>query len=275
MSDAIRVLIVDDEPLARQGLRKLCEKDPEIEIVGECADGHAAVAAIEQIEPDLLLLDIQMPSMDGFEVLKAVGPDRIPQVIFVTAYDQFALRAFEVHALDYLLKPFSDKRFFDAIARAKQAIHQAGQSDLRARLLALLEAVGFEEHSVREPPHPGLDARTATPSFLSRIAVKDRGRVVLVRTDEIDWIEAADYCAKLHVGKRTYVIRESMKSLAARLNPAHFFAVSRSAIVNLNRVREIQPFARGSHIVVLDDGTRVTLSRARREVLERQLRQSL
>jgi two-component system LytT family response regulator len=275
MSDAIRVIIVDDEPLARQGLRKLCERDPEIEIAGECADGRAAVAAIEQIEPDLLLLDIQMPSMDGFEVLNAVGPERMPQVIFVTAYDQFALRAFEVHALDYLLKPFSDKRFFDAIARAKQAIHQAGRSDLRDRLLALLEAVGFEEHSARELTHPGLDARTAPPSFLSRIAVKDRGRVVLVRTDEIDWIEAADYCAKLHVGERTYVIRESMKSLAARLDPTHFFAVSRSAIVNLNRVREIQPFARGSHIVILNDGTRVTLSRARREVLERQLRQSL
>ncbi|UCC82981.1 MAG: response regulator transcription factor [Gemmatimonadota bacterium] len=275
MSGPIRVLIVDDELLARQGLRKLCERDPEIEVVGECADGRAAVAAIEQIEPDLLLLDIQMPNMDGFEVLGAVGPDRMPQVIFVTAYDQFALRAFEVNALDYLLKPFSDKRFFDAIARAKQAIHQAGESDLRARLLALLEAVGFEEQTVHESPGAGADARTAIPSFASRIVVKERGRVVLVRTDEIDWIEAADYCAKLHVRERAYVIRESMKSLAARLDPAHFFAVSRSAIVNLNRVREIQSFARGSHIVILSDGTQVTLSRARREVLERRLGQSL
>jgi two-component system LytT family response regulator len=275
MSDPIRVLIVDDELLARQGLKKLCEKDPEIEVVGECADGRAAVAAIEQVEPDLLLLDIQMPSMDGFEVLGAVGPERMPQVIFVTAYDRFALRAFDVHALDYLLKPFSDKRFFDAIARAKQAIHQAGQSDLRDRLLALLEAVGFEERSVQELDHAWAGARTATPSSLSRIAVKERGRVVLVRTDEIDWIEAADYCAKLHVRERAYVIRESMKSLAARLDPAQFFAVSRSAIVNLDRIREIQSFARGSHIVILSDGTRVMLSRARREVLERRLRQSL
>jgi two-component system LytT family response regulator len=275
MSDPIRVLIVDDELLAREGLKKLCERDPDIEVVGECADGRAAVAAIEQIEPDLLLLDIQMPSMDGFEVLSAVGPERMPQVIFVTAYDQFALRAFEVHALDYLLKPFSDRRFFDAIARAKQAMRQAGQNDLRARLLALLEAVGFEEQWVGELPHAGMDARTAIPSFASRIAVKDRGRVVLVRTDEIDWIEAADYCAKLHVRENAYVIRESMKSLAARLDPAHFFAVSRSAIVNLDRVREIQSFARGSHIVILSDGTRVTLSRARREVLERRLGQSL
>lgn len=271
----MRVLIVDDEPLARKGLKKLCERDPDIEVVGECADGRAAVAAIEQIEPDLLLLDIQMPSMNGFEVLSAVGLDRVPQVIFVTAYDEFALRAFEVHALDYLLKPFSDKRFFDAVARAKQAMHQAGQSDLRVRLLALLEAIGIEEESLEKPPHAGIDARTATPSFATRIVVKERGRVVLVRTDEIAWIEAADYCAKLHVRERAYVIRESMKSLAARLDPAHFFAVSRSAIVNLDRVREIQSFARGSHIVILSDGTRVTLSRARREVLERRLGQSL
>ncbi len=274
MSDRIRVLIVDDEPLAREGLRKLCERDPEIEVVGECADGRAAVAAIEQVEPDLLLLDIQMPNVDGFEVLSAVGPDRMPQVIFVTAYDQFALRAFEVHALDYLLKPFSDKRFFDAIARAKQAIHQAGQSDLRARLRALVEAVGLEERVVPETAGAKADPRAAIPSFASRIAVKERGRVVLVRTDDIDWIEAADYCAKLHVREKAYVIRESMKSLAARLDPAHFFAVSRSAIVNLDRIREIQSFARGSHIVILNDGTRVTLSRARREVLERRLGQS-
>ncbi|NIO33149.1 MAG: response regulator [Gemmatimonadetes bacterium] len=274
MSDRIRVLIVDDEPLAREGLRKLCERDPEIEVVGECADGRAAVAAIEQVEPDLLLLDIQMPNVDGFEVLSAVGPDRMPQVIFVTAYDQFALRAFEVHALDYLLKPFGDKRFFDAIARAKQAIHQAGQSDLRARLRALVEAVGLEERVVPETAGAKADPRAAIPSFASRIAVKERGRVVLVRTDDIDWIEAADYCAKLHVREKAYVIRESMKSLAARLDPAHFFAVSRSAIVNLDRIREIQSFARGSHIVILNDGTRVTLSRARREVLERRLGQS-
>jgi two-component system LytT family response regulator len=275
MSDRIRVLIVDDELLARQGLKKLCERDPEIEVVGECADGPAAVAAIEQIEPDLLLLDIQMPSMDGFEVLGAVGPDRMPQVIFVTAYDRFALRAFEVHALDYLLKPFSDKRFFDAIDRAKRAINQAGESDLRARLLALLEEVGSEGQSVREPSHAGMNARAPARSFASRIAVKERGRVVLVRTDEIDWIEAADYYAKLHVREKAYIIRETMKSLAARLDPTQFFAVSRSAIVNLDRVREIQSFARGSHIVILNDGTRVMLSRTRREVLERRLDQSL
>ena len=275
MKKPISVLIVDDEPLARAGLKKLCAKDPDIEVVGECADGRAAVAAIEQIEPDLLLLDVRMPGLDGFEVLRTVGPDRIPHVIFVTAYDQFALRAFEVHALDYLLKPFSDRRFFDAIGRAKRAMHEAGRKDLGARLLSLLEAVGRGEPPAGEPIHASIDASMPTGSFVSRIAVKQEGRVVLVRVDEIDWIEAADYCAKLHVRERVYVIRESLKSLAARLDPACFFAVSRSAIVNLDRVREIQSFARGSQIVILNDGTRVTLSRARREALADLLGQSI
>ena len=275
MNDPIRVLIVDDEPLARAGLKKLCDRDPEIEVVGECADGRAAVAAIEQVEPDLLLLDIQMPVMDGFEVLRAVGPDRMPQVIFVTAYDQFALQAFEVHALDYLLKPFGDKRFLDAIARAKHAIRQAGRDDLRTGLLGLLDALGLEEQSGAEPTYAPSDSRGANVPFVSRLAVKEGGRVFVVKAHEIDWIEAADYCAKLHVRDRTYVIRESMKSLAARLDPAQFFAVSRSAIVNLDRVREIQPFSRGSQIVILGDGTRVTLSRSRREALERLLGRSL
>jgi two-component system LytT family response regulator len=275
MKKPIRVLIVDDEPLARAGLKKLCKRDPELEVVGECADGRATVAAIEQVEPDLLLLDIQMPRMDGFEVLSAIGPDRMPHVIFVTAYDTFALRAFEVHALDYLLKPFSDKRFFDAVGRAKRAIHEAERMDLSARLLSLLEAVGLEEASAGRPLRAPVDAGMATGSFVSRIAVKQGGRVVLVRVDEIDWIEAADYCARLHVRERVYVIRESLKSLAAQLDPARFFAVSRSAIVNLDRVREIQSFARGSQIVILTDGTRVTLSRARRDALANLLGQSL
>jgi two-component system LytT family response regulator len=275
MKYPIRVLIVDDEPLARAGLKKLCEVDPEIEVVGECADGRAAVAAIEQVEPDLLLLDIQMPGLDGFEVLRAVGPDRMPQVIFVTAYDRFALRAFEVHALDYLLKPFGDKRFLNAIARAKQALRDAERNDLRARLFGLLEAVGLDEQPGAEQSHAAIDSCNATHPFVTRIAVKERGRVFLVKADEIDWIEAADYCAKLHVRDRVYVIRESMKSLAARLDPDRFFAVSRSAIVNLDRIGEIQPFSRGSQVVILKDGTRVTLSRTRRQALARLLGQSL
>jgi two-component system LytT family response regulator len=272
MTNRIGVLIVDDEPLARSGLRRLCERDPEIEVVGECADGRSAVAAIEQVEPDLLLLDIQMPGMDGFEVLRTVGPDRVPQTIFVTAHDEFALRAFEIHAVDYLLKPFSDGRFLDAIARAKHAIRGADDSDLRARLFALLDAVWLEERSGTTPNYKAADPITRP---LSRIAVKERGSVFLLKVDEIEWIEAADYCAKLHVSNRVHVIRESMKSLEARLDATRFFRVSRSAIVNLDRIREIQPFARGAQIVILKSGTQVTLSRSRREALARLLGQSL
>ena len=268
MTAPIRVLVVDDEPLARSGLTKLCRQDPELELVGECADGRSALAAIEQVEPDLLLLDIQMPEMDGFEVLRAVGPDRMPQVIFVTAYDQFALRAFEVHALDYLLKPFGNRRFFDAIERAKLAIRQSSMGDLRTRLLALLREIGPQEQALHESYSEG--PKTGG-GFLARIAVKELGHVILVRVDDIDWIEAADYCAKLHVRDKAHVIRQSMKSLAARLDPARFFRVSRSAIVNLDRIREIQPFSRGSQMIILSTGAHVILSRSRREALARLL----
>jgi two-component system LytT family response regulator len=271
----IRVIVVDDEPLARSGLIKLCSTDPELELVGECSDGRAAVAAIEQVEPDLVLLDIQMPEMDGFEVLHAVGADSMPHVIFVTAYDQFAVRAFEVHALDYLLKPFDDERFFDAIGRAKQAIREADPRSLKARIVELLAEAGLQD--VEQPERTGRNRTSSRPAgdYLSRIAVREPGRTVLVRVDEIEWIEAANYCAKLHTRSKVHIIRESLKALETQLEPTRFFRVSRSAIVNLDRIQEIQPFARGSQMLVLKDGTRVTLTRNRREALERLLGQAL
>lgn len=272
MTTRVRVLIVDDEPLARTGLRKLCERDPEIEVVGECGDGRAAVAAIEQVEPDLLLLDVQMPGMDGFEVLRAVGPDRAPLTIFVTAYERYALRAFETHAVDYLLKPFSDRRFVDAVARAKRSLQVADSRELRARLLGVLETVesGEEPEATQKKRAVG---RKAGP--LSRIVVQERGSVFLVKVDDIEWIEAADYNARLHVPGRVYAVRQTMKSLERRLDTARFFRVSRSAIVNLDCVREIQPYGRGAQIVILRSGTRVALSRSRREGLARVLGQPL
>jgi two-component system LytT family response regulator len=246
-----------------------------LEIIGECSDGRSAVAAIGQIEPDLLLLDIQMPEMDGFEVLKAVGAASMPHVIFVTAYDQFAVQAFEVHALDYLLKPFDDDRFFDAIERAKRAIRGVDRSLLRSRLLSLLAETGLDEAAVSHSRSDTVAQDKARARKLTRIAVRETGRIVLVRVDEIEWIEAANYCAKLHTPKRVHIIRESLKSLEQQLNPSHFFRVSRSAIVNLDRIQEIQPFARGSLAVILKDGTRVTMSRNRREALENLLGQAL
>jgi two-component system LytT family response regulator len=185
MSAPVRILVVDDEPLARSGMITLLGRDPEVQVIGECGDGAAAAAAITRDHPDLVLLDVQMPEADGFEVLQAVGADRMPVVIFVTAYDQFAVKAFEVHALDYLLKPFDDERFMAAIGRAKRALRQSHPdlADLGRRLAGLLQ------HT----------AGSAADRYLSRLIVKETGRAIFLSVDELDWIEAADYYVKLHV----------------------------------------------------------------------------
>ena len=269
MRRPLRVLVVDDEPLARSGIADLVARDPELEVVGQCGDGQSAVNAIHQLGPDLVLLDIQMPEMDGFEVIRTVGPDRMPAVIFITAYDQFAVRAFDVHALDYLLKPFDDERFSAAIARSKRRLRDDVVGRLSQRLLGLLEATKRGE----------LPAASVIPagaqSYLTRLAVKNAGRVIFVRVDEIDWIEAADYYVRLHVARKSHLLRETMSALEEHLDPARFFRVHRSAIVNLDRLVEIQPYFHGEHVLVLQDGSKLKLSRARKEKLEAVLRQSI
>ncbi len=262
MQELVQVLIVDDEPLARSGILTLVERDPELEVVGECGNGRAAVEAILELQPDLVLLDIQMPEMDGFEVLRAVGTDRMPPVIFVTAYDQFAVKAFEVNALDYLLKPFDDERFAHAIERAKQSIRGPEVNGLSQRLLKLLEAAGSRKVAT---------AAQGASGHLVRLVVKDAGRVFFVRTDEIDWIQAASYYVKLHVHGKVHLLRETMNSLETRLDPMCFFRVSRSAIVNLDCIKEI----RGAQVVILHDGTKVKLSKSRKEGLEQLLGQEI
>jgi two-component system LytT family response regulator len=214
------------------------------------------VRAIGALRPDLVLLDVQMPEMDGFEVLREIGAERMPLVVFVTAYDRFALRAFDVAAVDYLLKPFDDERFLRAIQRAKHAVRNAEVGELGRRLAGLLERGGAEPP--REPP----------AAYASRLMVKNTGRTVFVRVEEVDWIEADDYYAKLRVGDRTHLLRESMGSLEGRLDPLCFFRVHRSAIVNLDRVREVQFLFGGEHVVILHDGTRLKLTRARLDRLE-------
>ena len=261
MAEPLRVLVVDDEPLARSGLAALARRDPELEIVGECGDGLAAVDAIQRLAPDLVLLDVQMPELNGFEVLQQLPPARLPAVVFVTAYDQFAVKAFEVHALDYLVKPFDDDRFADAMRRVKSALRGPDLDRLSRRLLALLGQL---------PPGAG-----TTDRYLSRLVIRTGGRVLFVRTPEIDWIEAADYCVKLHVQGKTHLLRESMSALEHRLDPAHFFRVHRSAIVNLERITELQPLFKGEQIVLLQDGTRLKLSKSRRADLEARLGQSI
>ena len=212
MAEKIRTLIVDDEPLARRNLRVLLEKDPQIEILDECRNGREAVKAINTLSPDLIFLDIQMPEMDGFDVLEHVGPEHIQSIIFVTAFDQYALKAFDVHALDYLLKPFDDERFAHALKRAKAQIEAHEINRLSKRLLALLE----ERESERKVDRKG---------YLTRLMIKDAGRMTLLKVDEIDFIEADGNYAKLHAGHKAHLLREKMNDLEGRLDPAKFVRI--------------------------------------------------
>jgi two-component system LytT family response regulator len=238
----IRTLIVDDEHLARASVRVLLGGDPEIELVGECGSGSDAVTAIAAHAPELVFLDVQMPRMNGFEVLAAIGDARRFVVVFVTAYDSYALDAFDAHALDYVLKPFDDRRFQRALERAKDQIRH-----VRDRLA-----------SVDGHGGPGAADR------VERIAIRDGSRTVFVPLSAIDWIEAADYYVQLHVGTKTYLHREPMRDLEARLDPRRFVRIHRSAIVAIDRVAELRPSARGDHCVRLRDGTDLKLSRGRR-----------
>ncbi len=254
MANVIRTLIVDDEPVARRGVRRLLEQAPDIEIIGEAGNGADAVRLIEELRPDLLFLDVQMPELDGFEVISAVGAGAMPVIVFVTAHDAFALRAFEAQALDYLLKPFDDDRFRTVLARARQQVRQTRGGTVDQRLHALLEQYAAREaHSV------------------TRIIVKNAGVVFFQPVDEIDWIEGADYFVKVHAGGKVHLVNETLASLERRLDPAHFMRVHRSAIVNLRRVRELRPDYRNRHLIVLGNGERVPLSRSRRERLENAL----
>jgi len=248
------VLIADDEPLARSSIRRLLGVHPEIAVVGECRDGRETVRAIAELKPDLVFLDIQMPELDGFGVIREVGPSRMPAVVFVTAHDEFALRAFEVHALDYLVKPFSDERFEVALDRA---IHRLGEShtiDWARQLAALVGGAPTSPSPTRE--------------FTTRFLVTIGNRAVVVAASDVEWIEASDYYAALRVGTKRHLVRESMKQLEAHLDPRQFLRVHRSAIVRIDRVRELERRPDGSLIVVLEGGTRIPVSRSRREHVE-------
>jgi two-component system, LytTR family, response regulator len=247
MRPPIRVAIVDDEPLARQALRMALEADPEVVVVGDCI-GIDAPALIEREAVELVFLDVQMPEVDGFEVLAALRPGALPATVFVTAHDEYAVRAFEIHAIDYLLKPFDDARLMTALARAKERLARHGAAAGQP-LLALL------------------DERTR--GRVERFLVRARGKVVVVRAEDIDWIEAADYYATLHVGGDSHLIRETMTDLEGSLDARRFVRVHRRAIVNIDRVREVHPLFRGDCTLVLADGTHVRLSRTRRSEFER------
>jgi two-component system, LytTR family, response regulator len=254
----IRVLIVDDEPSARSAMRRLLKADRDVAVVAEARHGLEAVRALTEDGIDLVFLDIQMPGLDGFGVVREVGAGHMPPTVFVTAYDQHALHAFEVYALDYLLKPYTDERFYRATERAKAAIRQGRLADVSRQLAALLTGTG----------------ETAAPpswSYVRRFPIKRDGRVVLVPVRDIDWVEAERDHVRVHVGKSAYVLRDTMRNIGDQLDPRWFVRIHRSTIVNIERVRELQPMFKGAYVVVLHDGTELQLSRGQRNHLEAML----
>lgn len=246
----IRALIVDDEPLARERIRGLLGDEPDVEVCGECAHGLEAVDAIERIAPDLVFLDIRMPELDGLGVVDAVGTDRMPLVIFVTAYDEFALAAFDRHALDYVLKPIDPERFRRTVRRAVEWVRTRREGEAAASLRQLIEEIRSQR------PRP------------ERLVVRRGARVSFVRIDEIRWISAAGNYVEIHVPSGEFLLRRTLQELERELDPRRFLRIHRSTIVSVDHVREIRPEGRGDGEVVLDDGTKLPLSRTYRERID-------
>jgi len=259
----VRAVVVDDEPAARRGIRLLLARDSEIEVVGEAADGLDAVELIRRVRPELAFLDVQMPGIDGFEVLRRAG-DAVPAaVIFVTAYDEHALKAFEVNAVDYVLKPYEDVRFMASVRRAKTGLRNRDAEALASRLARLLQFVG-KEAPVAPAPVPAV----ATEERSDRILLKSSGEIFFLKVDEIDWIEAEGDYMKFHVAGKTHLLRETMARLEVRLNAKRFIRIHRSTIVNIDRVRKLTPAFAGEYAVVLADGTKLRLSRGYHERMQ-------
>ena len=292
----IRVLIADDEPLARRRLVRFLRAEPDVEIIAECAGGAAAVSALAEHEVDLALLDVQMPDMDGFEVvaahLAARGADRMPPVVFVTAYDEYAIRAFEVHALDYLLKPVTAERFQAAFRRAREHMERVRAAQAGRRLKAMLEQVLAGERAVdggagaglsaiaaawaggstAPVPAPGAPSPAPSGQYADRITIKTDGRVFVIKVSDVDWFEAQGNYVRVHAGKAAHLIRETITAVESSLNPAQFARIHRSTIVNLDRIRELQPWFAGDYLVILKDGTQLKLSRTFRDQLQARLK---
>ena len=265
-SARIRAIIVDDEPTARRGLRLLLERDAAVDIVGEAAGGLEAAELMRREKPDLAFLDVQMPGCDGFEALTKLEPAAVPAVVFVTAYDEHALRAFEVNAVDYRLKPYDDARFAAALQRAKDEVRRRQADHVNARLTQLLDYLqqgGGAAVRVKEEPAG------------ERILVKSSGEIFFLKADEIDWIEAEGDYMKFHVNGRAHLMRETMARLESRLDPKRFIRIHRSTIVNIDRLRKLSPSFAGEYAVILHDGTKLKLSRGYHERIATLLKQSL
>ena len=257
----LRVVIADDEPLARDCIRLALRAESDVEVVAECADGRETVAAIRRLDPDLVFLDVQMPALDGFGVVDTIGAERMPAVVFVTAYDAHALRAFALHAMDYVLKPFDDHRFRETLTHARRQLRLERESEMGRRLAAVVA-----EYGVRD----GRAARAA-PAHVTRVLVRHGDRMQFVQTDEVDWFESAGNYVRLHVGSRTELVRATLAGLARQLDPARFVRIHRSTIVNVARIREVHPWFGGDYTATLADGTELRVSRHFRDGLLRPL----
>ncbi|HCA80866.1 MAG TPA: DNA-binding response regulator [Bacteroidetes bacterium] len=245
----IKTVIVDDEPPARNKIHELLKMEPDVEVIDECSNGREAVISIATKSPDLVFLDIQMPELDGFGVIEALGAERLPAVIFVTAYDHYAVQAFEVHAVDYLLKPFDRQRFQTALGRAREHLQVNQREKINQQLNSLLRQL--------KSPKPQSE----------RFVVKSGGRVFFLKNDEIDWIEAAGNYVRLHVGTETHLLRETMNAIQKKLDSGRFIRIHRSTFVNIEKIKELQPWFHGEYVVILRDGTQLTMSRSYRSNL--------
>ena len=250
MNDPIRTIIVDDEPLACRRIQRLLRADEEIQVLAICTNGEQAVEAIHQHQPHLLFLDIQMPGMDGFEVLEAIDKRKLPQIIFITAYDRYAIQAFEVHAVDYLLKPFDRERFEKALDRAREFIRHNQQTNISRELEALRDEIRLK------------------PKYLDRLVIKTGGRIYFLKSHQIDWIEAQGKYVAIHSGKESHLLREGISSVEGDLDPRKFVRIHRSTIVNIERVNELNPWFHGDCKITLQDGTELMLSRHYRQRLD-------
>ena len=268
----IRVMLAEDEPIARRRLLRFLRAEPDVDVVAECADGRAALTALGVEEVDLVLLDVQMPDLDGFEVVQAHGPERMPATIFVTAFDEYAVRAFEVHALDYLLKPVSAERFQAAFRRAREHLEHVSSAQTGRRLRAMLTQV-----LSTDPAAAGAAAAVAAPpsppaaTTINRLTVKTDGRVRFIDVASVDWFEARGNYVRLHVGTTTHMVRETISAIEAALNPSQFARIHRGTIVNIDRIRELQPWFAGDYLMILKDGTQLKLTRTYRDQLQTRL----
>lgn len=248
-----KALIVDDEPVARRGIRHLLSEEPDFIVAGECRNGEEALESVRRLQPDLVFLDVQMPKMNGFETLRKLEIDQTPAVIFITAYDEYTLEAFDVHALDYLLKPVDPIRFQKSIARARQHLRNRDLKQVRGQLQALL-------------------AKLEVPKPIDRLAVKLPDRIIFLETNEIDWIEAEDNYVRLHAQGQTYLLHETMTGMEKKLDPSVFQRIHRSRIINHRKIKELRPLFHGEYLIVMQDGSELTSGRGYRERIQSILR---